>query len=144
MKNNFFNKTKLSPGVAKKLENFILHTNLSFGGPINNMTWEALYELIRYAHAHRVRLGDDQMRDILMSEGAKPEDAEEIAKVYLHGRNLLYKKRPWDIQRMYSWLRSKKEKKKIIEEFRNNLTKQNGTKHITKRLQSDAQKAARR
>ena len=123
MKNNFLSNSKLSPGVTKELENFILHTNLSFGGPINNATWEALYEFIIYAHTYRVRLGDDQMRDVLLSEGAKRADAEEIAQVYLHGRNLLYKRRPWDIQRMYSWLRSKKEKKKILEEFRNSLIK---------------------
>jgi len=94
VKNNFLSNSKLSPGVTKELENFILHTNLSFGGPINNATWEALYEFIIYAHTYRVRLGDDQMRDLLLSEGAKRADAEEIAQVYLHGRNLLYKKRP--------------------------------------------------
>jgi len=123
MKSNLLSKAKLSPGVAKAFESFILHTNLSFGGPINNMTWEALYDFIKYAHAHRVRLGDDQMRDLLLSEGAKPKDAEKIAQVYLHGRNLLYRKRPWDIQRMYSWLRSKKEKEKIVKEFENSLIK---------------------
>lgn len=121
MKNKLLSKIKLSPGVAKAFENFILHTNLSFGGPINNMTWEALYDFIRYTHAHNVRLGDDQMRNLLLSEGANPKDAEEISRAYLHGRNLLYKKRPWDDQRMYSWMRSKKEKEKVIEEFNNRI-----------------------
>jgi len=121
MKNNLLSKAKLSPGVAKAFEHFILCTNLSFGGPINNTTWEALYDFIKYTHSHHIRLGDDQMRDLLLSEGAKPKDAEEIALVYLHGRNLLYKKRPWDIQRMYSWLRSKKEKEKIVKEFKKRL-----------------------
>ncbi len=87
------------------------------------MTWEALYDFIKYTHSHNVRLGDDQMQDLLLGEGAKPKDAEEIAQVYFHGRNLLYRKRPWDIQRMYSWLRSKKEKEKIIQEFKKRLIK---------------------
>lgn len=117
MKNNLLSKAKLSPGVRKEFENFILRTNLPFGGPINNMTWEALYDFIWYTHSHNVRLGDDQVRDLLLSEGAKPKDAENIAQAYLHGRNLLYKKRPWDNQRMYSWLRSKKEKEKIVKAF---------------------------
>lgn len=111
-------KAKLAPGVAKAFEAFILATNLSFGGPINNMTWEALYTFIRYTHSHNVRLGDDQMRDLLLSEGAQPNDAESIAQVYLHGRNLLYRKRPWDGQRMYSWLRSKKERSQALSEFK--------------------------
>jgi hypothetical protein len=116
MKKDLSRKIKLPAGVAKAFEQFILHTNIP-GGPINNNTWEALYEFIEYTHAHKVRLGDDELRDLLLQKGATQQDADEIASIYLHARNLLYKKRPWDIQRMYGWIQTKKEKKEKIEEF---------------------------
>jgi hypothetical protein len=106
--------------VARALDEFLLMTSLSFGGPINNETYEALYDFIQYTHAHNVLLGDDEFRDILLAEGAQGKDAEEIASIYLHSRNLLYRKRPWDDRRMYGWLRSRKEKQKLIDEYKHN------------------------
>ena len=117
MKNDFQGNIKLSPGVTKAFEEFILYTNLPGGGSINNNAWEALYEFINYTHKHNVRLGDDDLRDLLLQIGATQQNADEIASVYLHGRNLLYKKRPWDIRRMYSWAQTKKEKKGRMREF---------------------------
>jgi len=108
--------------LLKAFKEFILYTNLP-NGPINNNTWEALYDFIEYTHAHNVRLGDDQLRDLLLKEGANLQDADEIANAYLHGRNLLYKKRPWDNQRMYSWLRTQKEKREIKTSFIKRLAK---------------------
>jgi hypothetical protein len=86
-------KLKLSKGVSRAFENFLIQTNLPHGGQINNLTWEALYSFIKYTHSFNVRLGDDQLRDMLLYSGAKLEDAEKLAMVYLHGRNLLYKKK---------------------------------------------------
>jgi hypothetical protein len=123
MNDNLSGKIKLSLGVSKAFEEFIVHTNLSYHGPINNNTWEALYEFIEYTHAHNVRLGEDQLRELLLAEGARPQDADEIADVYLHGRNLLYRKRPWGTLRMYSWLRSKKEKGKVKQSFFERVSK---------------------
>jgi hypothetical protein len=39
-------KRKFFPGVSRALDDFLLKTNLSFGGPLNNETYEALYEFI--------------------------------------------------------------------------------------------------
>lgn len=113
-------KRKLSPGVARALDEFLLTTSFSFGGSINNETYEALYAFLQYTHAHNVLLGDDELRDILIEEGAQKEDAEEIASIYLNSRNLLFRKKPWDDRRMYEWLRSRNEKQKLIDEYKHN------------------------
>jgi hypothetical protein len=121
MNQNIKVKIRLSKGVAQAFDSFIIHTNLSSGGPINNLTWEALYGFIEYTHSHNVRLGDDQLRDLLVNSGAKPEAAEETAIIYLHGRNLLYKKKAYDIQKMYSWLRSRKENETLKIDFKRKM-----------------------
>lgn len=118
MNDNVSRKVKLSPGVSKVFDEFIISTNLLHHGPINANTWEALYEFIEYTHAHHVRLGEDQLKELLLADGTRPQDADDIAQVYFHGRNLLYKKRPWDTRRMYGWLRSKKEKEMAMQSFR--------------------------
>jgi len=123
MNNNVSRKVRLSPGVSKAFYEFILYTNLSHHGPVNNNTWEALYEFIKYTHAHNVRLDEDQLKELLLEEGARPQDANKIAQVYFHCRNLLYKKRPWDTRRMHSWLRTKKEKEDAKQSFREKLLK---------------------
>jgi hypothetical protein len=86
-------KRKFFPGVSRALDDFLLKTNLSFGGPLNNETYEALYEFIKYTHANSVRLSDDVFRDFLLEQGAQISDADKIASIYLHCRNLLYRKR---------------------------------------------------
>jgi hypothetical protein len=101
MKDNTTRKVKVSPAVLKAFDNFILYANFSHHGRINTNTWEALYDFIEYTHAHNIRLGEDQLRELLLAEGASQEDADEVATVYFHCRNLLYTKRPWDDLRMH-------------------------------------------
>lgn len=105
-------KKKLSPGVQKAFDNFILITNFGHGGRINNITREALYDFAIYAHKHRVLLGDEQLKELLLEAGAGAEDAVELSTSYFHSRNVLYHKRPWDLGRMYSWLKTKKQREK--------------------------------
>ena len=114
----------LSPGVRKAFYNFLLYTNFSHGGTINNNAWEALYDFVKYTHAHKVLLSDDQFKNLLISEGARVHDAEKFSTIYLHCRNLLYKKRPWDSGRMYSWLKNKKQRMEEREEHLYSLKNQ--------------------
>ncbi|MCE5319173.1 MAG: hypothetical protein LLG04_17650 [Parachlamydia sp.] len=116
-------KVNLSPAVSKAFGNFIVYTNFSHHGRININTWEALYDFIEYTHAHHIRLGEDQLTELLLAEGASLEDADEVANVYFHCRNLLYRKRPWDVLRMHSWLRTRKEKENIIQGFFERVSK---------------------
>ncbi len=112
---------KLSPGVKKVFYNFMLHTNFSHGGRINTNAWDALYRFIRYTHSHNVLLSDEKLKQLLISEGAREDDADILAMVYLHGRNLLYKKRPHDVGRMYAWLKNKKQRSQEREERLNSI-----------------------
>ena len=105
-------KKKLSPGVQKAFDNFILITSFGHGGRINNITREALYNFAIYAHKYRVLLGDEQLKELLLEAGAGAEDAIELSTSYFHSRNVLYHKRPWDLGRMYSWLKTKKQREK--------------------------------
>jgi len=123
MENNKTKKIKISSAASKAFYNFMLHTNFSHHGRININTWEALYDFIEYTHAYHIRLGEDQLRELLLEEGANQEDAEEVANVYFHCRNLLYKKRPWDVLRMHCWLRTSQEKDKIKQDFFERVTK---------------------
>ncbi len=123
MRENKSGKVKLSPEVSKAFGDFIVYTNFSHHGRINIDTWEALYDFIEYTHAHHIRLGEDQLRELLLAEGASLEDADEVSNVYFHCRNLLYKKRPWDVLRMHCWLRTRQEKKKIKQDFFERVSK---------------------
>lgn len=123
MKNKALTKLKISPSALKAFGDFITYTNFSHHGKINNNTWEALYDFIEYTHAHHIRLGEDQLKKLLLADGASLEDADEVSNVYFHCRNLLYKKRPWDIRRMYSWLRTRQEKEKIKQDFFERVSK---------------------
>ena len=117
MENKTKRKVKLSPAVLKAFDDFMLYTNFSHQGRVNINTLEALYDFIEYTHVHHIRLGEDQLRELLLAEGASHEDAEEVANVYFHCRNLLYRKRPWDVLRMHSWLRTRQENAKIKQDF---------------------------
>jgi len=123
MKNKALTKMKISPAALKAFGDFINYTNFSYHGRINNDTWEALYDFIEYTHTHHIRLGEDQLKELLLADGASPEDADEVSNVYFHCRNLLYRKRSWDIRRMYSWLRTRQEKEKIKQDFFERVSK---------------------
>ena len=114
---NMKNNIRLSPGVEKAFYDFLLLTNYLHGGRINTNAWEGLYKFIRYTHSHNVLLSDAQLKQLLILEGAREDDADIMATVYLHCRNLLHKKRPYDGSMMYAWLKSRKQRNREREEY---------------------------
>ncbi len=88
---------------------------------MNNYAWEQYHEFIKYTHRYRVRLGDDDVREILIQSGVRKEVANELANIYLHSRNVLYRKRKWERNNLYAFLNTKKQKEILIVDYRNEI-----------------------
>ena len=122
---------RLAPGAQEEFYQFLLRTNLSHGGSINNVTWEALYEFIRYAHSHNLSLAEYDFERLLIRNGCGFDEAQELATVYLHGRNLLHRKRPWDDTRMHAWLKKKERLEQARQALKDRLSKVDAKLQVT-------------
>ncbi len=114
---------KITAGTEKAFNDFLLSSMITSGGNMNNFAWEKYHEFIKYAHRYRVRLGDDDVREMLLKSGVRKEIADELARVYLHCRNVLYQRRSWEKNNLYAWLNTRKEKDKLIEEYKEQINK---------------------
>lgn len=94
---------------------------ITSGGNLNNFAWEQYHEFIKYTHRYRVRLSDDDVREMLIQSGVRNEVAHELSTVYLHCRNVLYRKKKWEANSLYSFLNTKSQKEKLIEEYRKEI-----------------------
>ena len=122
---------RLASGAQKEFHQFLLRTSLPHGGSINNETWEALYEFIHYAHSHNLLLTDYDFGRLLVRYGCGFDEAEELATMYLHGRNLLHRKRPWDHTKMCAWLQKKERLERARQAVRDRQSGMDAKQQVT-------------
>lgn len=57
--------------------------------------WHRFYDFIWHCHGRRLKLGDDDVKRLLVTAGFRKDKARYIADVYEHGRELLRSRYAW-------------------------------------------------
>jgi hypothetical protein len=77
---------KLPPGASRVFERFVRLANRDALHPTD---WERFYHFIWYSASHNMRLNDDDVFRLLVTNGFEEEKALEISGIYYHGFALI-------------------------------------------------------
>ena len=77
---------RLQPALAAELARFVEPANKQVLHPLD---WKRFYHFIRYCHSRRLKVSEEDLSRVLESAGFEAEDAEHLAGIYGHCRNVL-------------------------------------------------------
>lgn len=78
----------LSPGAKKVFRRFVTLANKRSLHPLD---WKRFYEFVRFCHAHRIKLYEDEVEWLLGKEGFGEKKSSYIADIYMHCKRMLEK-----------------------------------------------------
>ena len=76
----------LPPGANGVFNKFVALANKSSLHPLD---WKRFYEFVRFCHAHRVKLYEDEIEWLLNKNGFSEKQARYIADIYTHCKRML-------------------------------------------------------
>jgi len=75
------------PPIPRKL--FLKYYVISDGRIAHPRDRKRFYEFVRYCHAKRVKLSNDQLKSMLIRIGCPQREADKLSTIYSYGRELL-------------------------------------------------------